>query len=280
MLRAGGIGSFPRSPECASASRQSGLALPAGGAGDFMRPLHCKIVLVRPRNPNNIGAAARAMKNFGFTELVVVSPHPPIWNEAVSAVNAVDVIANACVVETLAEAIADCTFVVGTVDRSRVEPKQVIYTPEDLSRDLQATPHRLALVFGPEKNGLTNEDLSHCHRTLSIPTQPGCPSMNLGQAVAVCCYELMRDRAQHSTKIEPPAQATAGEIEAALQLALDLLRISDFILPGSEADLTIKLRRSLIRLNLRDREVKTLCGALRKIEQRLSGMRLPAPPHS
>ena len=266
-----------------------------------MASFNCRIVLVRPRNPNNIGAAARAMKNFGFTDLTVVAPHPPVWDEAVSAVNAVDIIANARVVGSLIEAISDCTFVVGTVDRTRVESKQAIYTPADLSRDLQATDHRLAMVFGPEKNGLTTEDLSHCHRALSIPTRPLCPSMNLGQAVAVCCYELMRDRAQHqgsggrdrgagtgslrdpthhSTSFESHDPAAAGEIEAALQLALDLLRMSDFILPGSEADLTTKLRRSLIRLNLRDWEVKTLCGMLRKIEQRLSGMRLPDPPHS
>ena len=200
-----------------------------------MASFNCRIVLVRPRNPNNIGAAARAMKNFGFTDLTVVAPHAPVWDEAVSAVNAVDIIANARVVGSLIEAISDCTFVVGTVDRTRVESKQAIYTPADLSRDLQATDHRLAMVFGPEKNGLTTEDLSHCHRALSIPTRPLCPSMNLGQAVAVCCYELMRDRAQHqgsggrdrgagtgslrdpthhSTSFESHDPAAAGEIDA------------------------------------------------------------------
>ena len=213
------------------------------------------------------------MKNFGLTELVIVAPHPPVWDEVVSAVDAVDIITNALVVETLAEAIVDCTFVVGTVDRTRVEPKQVIYAPSDLSRDMQAAFRRLALVFGPEKNGLTNEDLSHCHRRLSIPTRPDCPSMNLGQAVAICCYEMMRDQAQHSTVIEPPAPAAAGEIEAALRLAIEVLRLSDFGSSGGETDLTIKLRRSLIGLNLTQWETRTLCGALRKIERRLSASR-------
>lgn len=249
-----------------------------------MSSLSCKIVLVRPRNPNNIGAAARAMKNFGFAELAVVSPHPPVWDEVVSAVNANDVIANARVVETLAEAIADCALVVGTADRSRIASEETIYTPTDLSRDLQASNYKLALVFGSEKNGLTNEDLSHCNSLLSIPTEPDCPSMNLGQAVAVCCYELVRECQESGAVLQPacpqtatshPVLATSGEIEAALRMALDVLKGSGFIPPGGEADMTIKLRRSLVRLNLTQWEARTLCGALRKIAHSLSGT--PAP---
>jgi tRNA/rRNA methyltransferase len=234
-----------------------------------MPPLRGKVVLVRPRDPNNIGAAARAMKNFGFSELWVVTPYPPVWEEVVSAVNATDVIAKARVVGSLAEAIADCTFVVGTADPRRVKPKPAIYTPADLSRDLQATAHRLALVFGSEKHGLRNEDLSHCHRLLSIPTRPDCPSMNLGQAVAVCCYELARDQSPPPVAARNPEPATAGEIETALQFALEVLRLSGFILPGDEPDLTLKLRRSLIRFDLTEREVKILCGALRKLTSSL-----------
>ena len=215
------------------------------------------------------------MKNFGLTELVVVSPHRPVWDETVSAVNADDVIAHARVVETIAEAVADCALVVGTIDRTRVEPKQIIYTPANLSRDLRETSLRLALLFGSEKNGLTNEDLSHCHRRMSIPTQADCPSMNLGQAVAVCCYELMRDRTQPSTEIISPVAATAGEVEAALRLALEVLRLSEFSLPGGEAELTLRLRRSLLRFDLTEREAKTLCGALRKIRDGLKKIRLP-----
>jgi tRNA/rRNA methyltransferase len=230
----------------------------------------CQVVLVRPRDPNNIGAAARAMKNFGLTELAVVTPYPPVWDEVVSAVNATDVITQARVVGSLAEAIADCTLVVGTADRTRVEPGQALYTPADLSRELQVTAHRLALVFGQEKRGLTNEDLSHCHQVVSIPTSPECPSMNLGQAVAVCCYELTREQAPRAGAPRRPALATAGEIEAALQLALDVLRRSDFVLPGNEPELTVKLRRSLLRLRLGGPEVKMLCGALRKIRRGLA----------
>lgn len=229
-----------------------------------------KIVLVRPRDPNNIGAAARAMKNFGFSDLWVVTPHPPVWDEIVSAVNAEDVLANAHVVNKLDVAISDCNLVIGTTDRTRVEAKQTVYTPLELSRELSETNYHLALVFGSEKHGLTNEDLSHCHRVLSIPTQPACPSMNLGQAVAVCCYELNRAGAQTALVPHPAETATAGATEAALQLLLDVLQLIDFVLPGNEPDLKRRLRSSLLRFKLTKYDVEMLCGILSRIKRGLA----------
>ncbi|MFN7999894.1 MAG: RNA methyltransferase [Acidobacteriota bacterium] len=237
--------------------------------------MNCKIVLVRPRDPNNIGAVARAMKNFGFHELTVVAVHPPVWNEISSAPNAMDVLTNARVVATLAEAIADCNLVIGTTDRTRVEAKQSVFTPLELSRELAETEYNLALVFGSEKHGLTNEDLSHCHRVMSIPTQPNCPSMNLGQAVAVCCYELVREQAQREVLPRPAETATAGATEAALQLLLDVLRQIDFVLPGNEPDLTRRLRSSLLRLNPTKYDIEILCGILSRIKRGL-----PPDPHN
>lgn len=228
---------------------------------------NCKIVLVRPRDPNNIGAVARAMKNFGFHDLTVVGVHPPVWSEVSSAPNAMDVLAGARVVATLDEAVADCNLVVGTTDRTRVEAKQTVYTPLDLSRDLGESNYKLALVFGSEKHGLTNESLSHCHRVMSIPTEPDCPSMNLGQAVAVCCYELTRDRAQTAIVPRPAETATAGATEAALQLLLDVLRQIDFVLPGNEPDLTRRLRSSLLRLQPTRYDIEMLCGILSRIQR-------------
>ena len=229
----------------------------------------CRIVLVRPRDPNNIGAAARAIKNFGFSDLWVVTPHPPVWHEIVSAVNAEDVLAGARVVNTLDEAINDCNLVVGTTDRTRVEAKQTVYTPLDLSHALSKADYQFALVFGSEKHGLTNEDLSHCHRVMSIPTQPNCPSMNLGQAVAVCCYELIRAAAQVSIAPRPAETATAGATEAALQLSLEVLRLIDFVLPGNEPGLKRRLRSSLIRFELTKYDVEMLCGILSRIKRGL-----------
>jgi len=235
-----------------------------------MLSTNCRIVLVRPRDPNNIGATARAMKNFGFRDLWVVTPHPPVWQEVVSAVNAKDVLANARVVSTLDEAIGDCNLVVGTADRTRVEAKQTVYTPYDLSRELNEAEYQLALVFGSEKHGLTNEDLSRCHRVLSIPTQPNCPSMNLGQAVAVCCYELVRASAQAAITPRPAEMATAGATEAALQLALEVLHLIDFVLPGNEPDLKRRLRSSLLGFQLNKYDVEMLCGILSRIKRSLS----------
>jgi len=228
-----------------------------------------RIVLVRPRDPNNIGAVARAMKNFGFTDLAIVTPHPPVWSEVVSAVNATDVLTNARVCGALDEAIADCNLVVGTTDRTRVEEKQTVYTPFDLSRELAAADYDLALVFGSEKHGLTNEDLSRCHRVMSIPTEPNCPSMNLGQAVAVCCYELIRESAQGAIVPRPAETATAGATEAALQSLLEVLRLIDFVLPGNEPDLTRRLRGSLLRLNPTKYDIEMLCGILNRIKRGL-----------
>ncbi|MGE0886011.1 MAG: RNA methyltransferase [Blastocatellales bacterium] len=235
-----------------------------------MPPSHCKIVLVRPRDPNNIGAVARAMKNFGFANLTVVGVHSPNWDEVRSAVNAADVLANAHKCESLAEAIADCNLVIGTTDRTRVEDKQTVYTPFDLSRELAGASYDLALVFGSEKHGLTNEDLSHCHRVMSIPTLPNCPSMNLGQAVAICCYELIRNQAQTEISPRPSENATARATEEMLQLLLEVLRRIDFVLPGNQQALTQRLRGSLSRMNPTKYDIEMLCGILSRIKRGLS----------
>lgn len=225
-----------------------------------------KIILLRPRDPNNIGAAARAMKNFGFTELAVVAPFAPTWNEAVSAVNAEDVLTKARVVDSLAEAIADCTFVVGTADRTRIAGKHRLYTPQDLAAELARTDHRLALVFGPEKHGLTNDELAHCHCTMSIPTAPDCPSMNLGQAVAICCYELTRAQVPVKERTSTRQVATAGEIETGLQLLVSVLREVQFLRPNTEAAATTKLRQRLLQMGLTPADANLLCGVLRQIQ--------------
>lgn len=220
-------------------------------------------MLVRPRDPNNIGAAARAMKNFGFRDLAVVAPYPPVWDEAVSAVNAVDLLRSARVVDSLAGAIDDRTLVVGTVDPTRHTGQP--FAPRDLADLAGGSDHRLAIVFGSEKHGLTNYDLSHCHRLMSIPTQPGCPSMNLGQAVAICCYELAAEIPEHREPAPPIDSASAGQVETAIELALDLLRRSEYIIPGTEPSLKLKLRQSLLRFTLTENEANRLIGALRKI---------------
>ncbi len=167
------------------------------------------IVLVRARNPNNIGAAARAMHNFGLRHLHVVNDYPVPFESARSAVDASAVLADAVAYATLAEAIADCNLVVGTTavgERDLQHPLLPLTEAAprilaELSRGTgpNSSPGRVALLFGSEKTGLSNEEMSHCNWLLTVPMQQyeglRHASMNLGQAVAVCLYELVRDLA-------------------------------------------------------------------------------------
>lgn len=158
------------------------------------------VVLVSPRNPLNIGAVARAMANFGFSRLTVVAPYAPHWREARSAVGAPQILQNARSAECLAEAVAECTFVAGTGTVTHRKPEQAVSSLADAGPILAShldRSGRIALVFGPEKHGLTRDDLSYCNLLIEIPTDPRQPSMNLGQAAAVCLYELSR-RATHN----------------------------------------------------------------------------------
>src|SRR5215470_8979578 len=152
------------------------------------------IVLANTRNPLNIGAAARAMSNFGFDDLRLVQPFEPSFREARSAVGAAEILKSARVFGDLAAAVSDCSLVVGTT-AGRGRELQHEMRPLGQAAGLlrrQAARGRVALLFGSEKRGLSNRDFSHCHLLLRIPTREEHGSMNLGQAVAVCLYELRR----------------------------------------------------------------------------------------
>ena len=181
------------------------------------------IVLVRARNPNNIGAAARAMHDFGLRHLRVVNDYPVPFESARSAVDANDVLASAVACATLAEAIADCTLVVGTTAVGERDLQHRLLPLAEAAPRLRAELRReagagrVALLFGSEKTGLSNEELSHCNWLLTIPMQPYADvrhaSMNLGQAVAVCLYELVRDESgpQKISHDEPEPQSPASD---------------------------------------------------------------------
>ena len=174
-----------------------------------------KVVLVSPRNPLNIGAVARAIANFGFSHLAVVAPYMPHWREARSAIGAPEILKNAQTFQSLADAIADCALVLGTGTLTRRKPEQeVIQLPEIgrfVSEHLDPTG-QVALVFGPEKHGLTRDDLSYCHALVQIPTDSAQPSMNLGQAAAVCLYVLAVEALAFATELSsPPLQGPPGK---------------------------------------------------------------------
>lgn len=156
--------------------------------------MNVRFVLVRPRDPNNIGAATRALANFGFEELRVVEPYPPVWKEARAAVGAQNILAQACAVP-LKEALADCHLVLGTTALKTRRARQPVVPLPAVSGFLkERLPRggRLAVLFGSEKTGLSAAELGHCHALLHVPTFPKQPSMNLAQAVAVTAYELSR----------------------------------------------------------------------------------------
>jgi tRNA/rRNA methyltransferase len=190
------------------------------------------VVLVGTRNPLNMGAAARAMSNFGFANLRVVNPYEMAFREARSAVGATTVLANAKEYRALAEAVADCTMIVGTTAGRHRELHHGLYQLEygarQIRREVNRPEGRVALLFGSEKVGLSNEDLSHCHWLMRIPTSEKHVSMNLGQAVAVCLYELVR----HS-KVAPSSgkmkRASAGEIERITEVLSEALHASDYM---------------------------------------------------
>jgi TrmH family RNA methyltransferase len=229
------------------------------------------VVLVRPRNPLNIGAAARAMSNFGAHRLRLVKPYEPGFREARSAVGAADLLEKAEVCKSVAEAVADCALVVGTTAiRNRVLPDPVQRLDENSGGDLRShlQSERVALLFGSEKIGLTKHDFSHCHRLLNIPTTRKNISMNLGQAVAVCLYELARAKPVPAAlaDIEP---ATADQTELITEGLLDALRISGYVKPGTEALFERKARRLVLRFKLEAYDAKLLLGMLRQIAWKL-----------
>jgi TrmH family RNA methyltransferase len=238
--------------------------------------LHWRIVLVRPRNPLNIGAAARAMANFGFRGLAVVSPYDPVWQEARSAVGAEEVVRTAHATTTLLDAIGDATLVIGTTSGSRRTLDRELIPLQSLPDWLRARARkhrRAALLFGSEKTGLSNVHFSTCHALVRIPTIPACPSMNLGQAVAVCCYELKHARA---VAARPPASrvflsdpANLQSIEHVFARAARVLDAVGYLKPKSRAATLVKLRRLLLDLGLINNDVRTLGGVLAQIEWKL-----------
>jgi len=229
-----------------------------------------RVVLVSSRNPLNIGAAARAMSNFGFSRLRVVNPYEKAFRTAVSAVGAADLLASAEEYDTVAGAVADCTLVVGTTavrHRELHHPLRRLETGGRLIRKhLRSGP--VALLFGSERYGLSKQDLSHCHWLIRIPTVEQNISMNLGQAVAICLYELIRD-GRAAGRSEKQMLATAGEIELVTALLADVLSSSSYMLPQRAAETEQRIRRMVRRLKLSAQDVEAWLGILRHVQWQL-----------
>lgn len=230
---------------------------------------HLRVVLVETSNPLNIGAAARAMSNFGFLQLRVVNPYEVAFREARSAMAAAPVLGQAAEFKSVAEAVADCTLVVGTTALGHRELQHPLRRLENGARLIrkELIAGRVALLFGTEKTGLSNDDLSHCHWLMHIPTREQHLSMNLGQAVAVCLYELVRDsgKAVPAKKTDQEKRASAGDVERISTVLLEALHISGYVNPISVASTEERVRRMARRLNLSADDAQLWLGMYRQM---------------
>ena len=215
------------------------------------------------------------MSNFGFSKLRVVNPFQASFREAKSAVGASHILAAAEEFTSVAGAVADCSLVIGTTTgrdrRVEQEIKSLEVAAPQIRAHLANAP--VALLFGSEKRGLSNDDLAHCHWLLRIPTREEHPSMNLGQAVSVCLYEIARSIDGDTKPSRKPAAgeqlATSGELERLTNTLFDALRVSDYIKPRTEAATEDNVRRLMRRLQLNSADAELMLGMLRKMERKL-----------
>jgi len=230
-----------------------------------------RVVLVRSRNPLNIGAAARAMANFGFGHLRVVEPYEAGFREARSAVDAEEVLRAAGEFAGVGEAVADCSLVLGTAEGSgrRAELERLEVLGAEMVEALRSGA-KVAVLFGSEKTGLSNEDLGHCQRVLRIPTESAQPSMNLGQAVAVVLYELAREREPESEQ-ERTQMAIAGDRERLAALLAEALERSAGGGQPSGQGAEERARRLVRRMDLREADAHEWMGVMRQLLWKLNG---------
>ena len=228
-----------------------------------------RIVLVEPLEAGNVGAAARAMKNFGFTDLWIVGGKTERTDKVSSwwAVGAVDVVENATRVDTLEEALADCHLTVATTAvRARHVHEQLM--PDDvarLARESLGDEHRVAVVFGREKFGLTGREVALCQRTASIPTSPDFPTMNLAQSVAVFSYELGKDTRSRAEAADPAPHHLLQRLNNHTRALLEDI---DFFRKMSSDRICAELQALTGRAMLTTREASLLLSMIRELERK------------
>lgn len=232
-----------------------------------------RIVLVNTSHPGNIGSAARAMKTMGLSTLYLVSPQLFPHQKAIEmATGASDILDNAIVVQDLTEAIADCELVVGTSARSRTIPWPMLSPGEFAEKAIvESSHHKIAVVFGREQSGLTNEELHRCHFHIQIPSDPLYSSLNIAAAVQVITYELR----VASLASQPPATeewdyeyATADEMHSFYEHLERVLISIDFLNPKVPRQLMTRLQRLFNRARVDKMEMNILRGILGAVEKK------------
>ncbi len=240
-----------------------------------------RIVLVNTSHPGNIGAAARAMKTMGLTRLYLVDPQQyPCAEATARASGADDVLAAARVCDTLEEAVAECGLVVATSARER-RLEYPSLSPDECALKLlsEASGNEVALVFGRERTGLTNEELDHCHYLTNIPSNPEYSSLNLAAAIQVLCYELRKASIRDDIPVAPEPDtaerfATAMEMEGLHRHLADVMQQVNLVSPDKPK---LMLHRRLRRLFQRARPSVTEVNILRGILSAVQGKKLPKP---
>jgi len=232
---------------------------------------HCRVVLVRTHYPGNLGATARVMHNFGLGDLVLVDPQADIHdrNARQMSTHGETILDKARIAPDLAAALADCVLVIGTSG-----PEGGLFRRQPLGQPHEILAHALAplrgdqpvaLVFGPEPTGLSNDEVTRCHHVIHIPTADEYSSLNLAQAVAVCLYELRKQWLASSGSAAEESPATFAEQEhmfAQLRIALEEIHF----LYGPKADALMHAVRHLIgKARLSPMEVNVLLGLARQI---------------
>ena len=229
-----------------------------------------RVVLVGTQHPGNIGSAARAMKTMGLSNLVLVAPKRYPDPEATAlAAGAVDILEQAQVVESLAEALLGCTYVIGTSSRARSVALPEL-APRHAAEQLVAKSlgNQVALLFGPERTGLENEDLQHCHACVLIPCNPEYASLNLASAVQVLSYEIRLQRIEQHLINKPDAKLVEIEIANHEQMERFFSHLAQFMdevdfHKGKPPELvTQRLRRLFLRAEMDEREIKIIRGLL------------------
>lgn len=235
-----------------------------------------RIVLVNPSHPGNVGAAARAMKNMGLQQLVLVEPQEfpdprAIWRAA----GAKDLVENALVVDTLEKAIGDCHLVIGTSARERRIPWPLV-EPAACVDKIYSEPMdaKTAILFGREDSGLTNEELQRCNLHVNIPTSEAYRSLNLGMAVQILCYELrMRELASDAERSETEEWdepfASSADVERFYEHLSQTLAALEFFDPDNPRQLMTRLRRLFGRVRLDQMELNILRGILSEVQKKI-----------
>jgi len=232
-----------------------------------------RFILINTSHPGNVGAAARAMKVMGFSDLVLVAPRYAdvlIQEETVAmASGAADILVRARVVPTLTEALDGITYACATAMTPR-DFGPPTRAPRELFAELAGSSHRLAFVFGSERYGLGNEDVYRCHACLSIPTHPGYGSLNLAQAVQLLAYDWRQALGGFEVPVRrsDPAQADAAELAGLLDHWERSLTAVGFLDPAAPRKLMPRLNQLFNRAGLTREELQILRGIARAMDPR------------